>query len=72
MKMRVARRFGILTATAAVALSSTGVAMARHGADDPVPHARHGADDTPAQKARHHHRHDRHGRHGADDPAGHR
>jgi hypothetical protein len=45
MKMRFARNLGVLTATAAVALGSTGVALAQHGADDPAPH-QSGADDA--------------------------
>src|SRR5689334_18048400 len=67
MKTRVARNLGILTTAAAVALGTTGVAIASHGADDPVPHqsqgaddavphARHGADDGLVKKARHHHK----------------
>jgi hypothetical protein len=73
------RKIAVLAGTAALALSGSGVAQARHGSDDPVkevrgghraddvkPHARHAADDRGR-----HHGHRRH-RHGADDPAGHR
>jgi hypothetical protein len=73
------RRIAVLAGAAVLALGGSGVAQAKHGADDPAPHvnhggkraddvtphARHGADDRAGHR-RHHHRH------GADDPAGHR
>jgi hypothetical protein len=72
----------LLASTAALALGTfgaTGIAQARHGADDPVTHdarddhgghhrahaARHGADDAVA-----HHRHGRHHRERGDDRGG--
>lgn len=53
-------KIGVLAAVGAMALSS-GVAQARHGADDPAGHKRHGADDVQP-----------HFKHGADDKAGHK
>ena len=79
------RNIGLLAAVAAMAIGPSGIAMARNGADDPVPHARGGADDGVVHKAAHHRRHHSsvlerrgrgsddvqpHFRRGADDPAG--
>jgi hypothetical protein len=67
------RRIAVLAGAAVLAIGGTGVAQAKHGADDPAPHVNHGgkrADDATPH-ARHHHRRHHH-RHGADDPAGHR
>jgi hypothetical protein len=75
------RKIAVLGGAAALALSGSGIAQAKHGSDDPVkevrggnraddvqPHARRAADDRAGHKRGHR----RHARHGADDPAGHR
>jgi hypothetical protein len=45
------RKLAVLTAVASMALGGAGVAQAKNGADDPVPHAHHGADDSARTKS---------------------
>jgi hypothetical protein len=45
------RRIAVLMGVAALALGGGGVAQAKHGADDAVPHAHHGADDSARTKS---------------------
>jgi hypothetical protein len=61
-----------LAAAALLAIGGTGVASAKHGADDPAGHVRHnGADDGKKHKKHRHHAKHSTARHGADDPANH-
>ena len=57
---RTQRTIALSAIAAAMAFGGSGIAQAKHGADDPAGHVRHaqGADDAVK------------GKHGADDPAG--